>query len=298
MADQDIGSLAAERKAEKGQKEKFSLAVPIWVVLITLMTGAIVAIVAPMGSIFVGTSKTSIGDLSTITIQVASTQAAQGVETAISNTARVLDQLLAIPYFPNDFIRNQYNIMASPTLVPSLLQSLRTFDFISALVCTTPGSTVIGPFGPFTNNSNVQALYTPFLSRNGTKTIALIYADPSTNATNQLVAYAPDLTTVTQRSFAGPKGVATARDFLFTDFYAARQPIEPYFGLTFINTSGVSFWQMSYYKHYYVPSSSQPAFGCSIGYIIEDALVPFLNSVRVTNNTIVVLIEKLSGLLV
>ncbi|KAI8846719.1 hypothetical protein BC829DRAFT_398073 [Chytridium lagenaria] len=294
---QNIGSLAAERHAEKGQKEKLNIAFHLGRSHCS-HDGAIVSIVAPMGTIFVGTSRTSINDLSSITIQVAATQASQGVETAISNTARVLDQLMTSPYFPADFIQNGSNILRSPTLLPAMLTGLRTFDYISAIVCANPGPTAIGPFGPFTNNSNIQALWTPFLSTNGTKQVAVIYADASTNATNQLRVYASDLTTVTRTGFAGPKGVQTRRDLLFTDFYSAIQPINPYFGLTLVNTSGVSFWQMSYYRHFYRAGAATPAFGCSIGYIIDEALVPFLNSVRVTNNTIVILAEKNTALLI
>ncbi|KAI8841727.1 hypothetical protein BC829DRAFT_402047 [Chytridium lagenaria] len=132
----------------------------------------------------------------------------------------------------------------------------------------------------------------------GKKHTMVIYADWSTAGTNQLRVYGPDESTIVSSMMAGPKTIAGKNDFLYSNLMDPNPPQNPYFAMSFFNGSGVSFWQMSCYRLYYPTNSSRPTIGCSIGYVIDESLVPFLNSVRVTNNTIVLLLEKATGLLV
>ncbi|KAJ3097382.1 hypothetical protein HDU96_000411 [Phlyctochytrium bullatum] len=342
MTEQNIDQLAKERKAEKGEKEsKFAIAIPIWrsrdpentnaetpqqVLIILIISGAIVAIVAPMATTFLGTSRSSIGDISTISIQGAVSQAAQGVSNAISTTVQVLDQMYSQPFFPAEFTNSAFNVAASSTLFPAILRGLRTFDYISALVCCNTGPTATGPFGNFTNNTNLQALWTPFLpGMNGVKTAGIIYggnvflavlrargllimfflscpfsppthADPSTGGMNMLLVYNSNFSVIT-RTPIGPRRVQPLSDLVFYDLMSANPSRDPYFGVTRIVNGNTSFFQMSYYRLFWPANGARPTMGCSIGYIIDDALTPLLNSIRVTPNTIVMLIEKSTGLL-
>ncbi|KAJ3195838.1 hypothetical protein HK101_010933 [Irineochytrium annulatum] len=289
-----VAELAADRVLEN----RFP-AIPIWVLLVLLMTTSIVAIVVPMALILVTTSNSSLNELTTITIQLAATEASHGVQNAISSTAQILDALMASPYFSKDFLAHESNVRGGAGVISAMMTGVRTFDYLSALTCSTPGRTAIGPYGPFTNRTIVQAVYGSLSPAAAFGPMALII-DPSTNASVTANLLSADYSTVVSSVNIGVAPVATTDDVLLTDQVSSTPSVDPFFGTTFINTTGVPFWQMSYYKNFWADKfkagSSAPDFGCSVGIRIDESLTVFLNSTRVTNNTILMLMDT-SGLL-
>ncbi|KAJ3112424.1 hypothetical protein HDU96_004567 [Phlyctochytrium bullatum] len=297
VKEKTIEMLAAERMNGKN-KETLGFAIPVWLLLTFLMTGLMAAILVPLITTIRSNTFQSVQDMTFTTMQLAVTLASLGIESAISTTALLLDQLYRHPYYWADFTQNVGNVYASPTLITAMLVSSKSEEYLSALVCNNWGPAAIGPYGPFSNNTNVQALYTNFLNPPNvtTKAPVSVYSDPSTKALTVLIMYDNDLNVLRTLSM-GPKKVQPKSDIIFYELNSTSPSRKPFFAITMVTSSGRAFWQMSYYRMFWHSEVEKPIIGCSIGYMIEEAFTPFLNSVKVTNRTIVLLIEKSSGLL-
>ncbi|KAJ3186852.1 hypothetical protein HK101_009462 [Irineochytrium annulatum] len=263
------------------------------------MTASIAGIVVPMALIFAWNSNASLNDVTTIAIQLAATEASQGVRGAIASTTQILDALMASPYFSKDFMTHVADIKSSAGVIPAMMTGVRTFDYISALVCSTPGSTAVGPYGPYTNRTNVQAVYAS-MAPGGPKQPMVILQDQTTGASVTVNLLSPDYGAVLTSINIGPARLSNGGDVLLANQLSSTPAVEPFFDITYLNATGTAFWQISYYRNHWVDKTKAgttvPDFGCSIGFQIDASLTVYLNSMRVTNNTILMLMDT-SGLL-
>ncbi|KAJ3216185.1 hypothetical protein HDU67_009834 [Dinochytrium kinnereticum] len=287
MSEQTVHELAAERKAEKAEgKEGRGCSVPIWLVLAFLMTSAIGAIVVPLGVIFVGTSQRSLNSLSTTTVQLVLRTASEGIISLLATTSGTLEGLVNSTYFGNDFTSSMGNVRGSPTLVPTLAKALNSHSFISAVVCSQPGQTAIGPAGPYTNRTNVQVIAGVAPGATGRSSIAL-FADPSTGAFVRMGMLDPVTYAIVRDEQINPLGVAGDGDVALKNMLSSTPSVEPYF-------------EMSFYKNYWRSPDgvgrTTPDFACSVGSLVDASITVVLNSIKVTDNTIIMLMDE-SGLL-
>ncbi|KAJ3103576.1 hypothetical protein HDU97_009996 [Phlyctochytrium planicorne] len=291
--EQSIQELAAERNAERGKKEGRGLSVPIWVVMSLLMTAAIGAIVIPLSVILVGTSNKSLNTLTTTTVQLVLKTASEGVSNFLTGTVDTMEGLTNSSYFTNDFTTNIYNIKTSGQIIPAIGKALNSHDFISAVVCTQPGQTAIGPTGPFTNRTNLQLVST---STPAGKTTVAFYNDQTTGGFVHLAALDPINFSILKDTQINPVGVTGEGDVALKNMLSSSPSVDPYFDISFIKTSFGSFWQMSFYKNFWRTASDSgktvPDFACSVGSLIDASITVFLNSIKVTDNTIIMLMDS------
>ncbi|KAJ3131892.1 hypothetical protein HK101_004660, partial [Irineochytrium annulatum] len=288
----------AELAADRVRTNRFA-AIPTWVLLLLLMTGSIAAIVAPMAIIFLSNSSDSINDLSTITIQLAATEASQAIESVISSTTQILEGLVTGPYFIKDFLANAGNVNASTTVFPAMLSSVATGTYVNSIECRTMQTqTAIGIMGPYLNRTDVTAVITapePGVER----TPIVVHNDPSTNGGLFLETFAFH----NFSSYVSTTGIGPA-PLTGLDITLAQQnnrSVAPYFDTTYYTVGAFSFWQMTYSKNIWVNPASAgettPDVNCAVGIVVDLSLSVLLNSVRVTNNTVVLLMDTEGRLL-
>ncbi|KAI8839293.1 hypothetical protein BC829DRAFT_403908 [Chytridium lagenaria] len=292
--DQNINVLAAEKRAENPSVKSFS--VPIWVVLIFLMTGVIVTIIVPIALLFVDSSTNTISYLTSVAIPLAATKAIDSVETSILNKINVLQSLIRQPYFLQDFIANKNNISASPTAFLAMLRSVRLLDYFTMRCETIPVSPepAFGPFGPYPNNTFVAVGYTTLFATVGMKRMIVLYADPSTGGSSRLETYAQDFTLIDKRFTGSP-----APDLMGVYAKLRRPNVQPYFEvLSVTRSTGDGFSELGYYEALYLSTPDIPTLLCSSSLNIQETFVPMLKSAQITENTVVIFAERSTGLLI
>ncbi|KAJ3102655.1 hypothetical protein HDU97_000352 [Phlyctochytrium planicorne] len=290
-APETIESLAKEHKEMKSSGSKKSvlrlISIPIWVLISILMTAAVASITIPMFMMISSTSQSSIGDLSRHYIREAVSRASENLESAIFNLAGTLDGMFEEPYFNEDVVNYvKFGLQASPKLPYEMLRRIQSHGYISGLMCTTYGTNAVGPYGPFTN-------VTLFFASYNYGNILFAHADPSTNYSTTVNMYSPDLSQVVGNFTLSPLGIVNPNvDLTFNALMPGKPVQKPFFGV------GMEFWSINYHRMYY-PGNTAPGFyGCYIGLNAATSLVPLLQSVALTNNTIVMLVERKTGLLI
>ncbi|KAJ3098020.1 hypothetical protein HDU97_004353 [Phlyctochytrium planicorne] len=279
-----IESLAQEHKELKnaGKTKSFLqlFSIPIWVLISVIMSGAIASITVPMFIMISSTSQISLNDLSRRYIHEAVARASENLESAIFNVAGALDGMFDEPYFSDDVLAYiKFGLEASPKLRYEMLRRVQSYEYITGIMCTTYGTTAMGPYGAFTN-------VTLFFSGYNQGNLIFAHADPSTNYTASVGVYTPELLNFVMSFNVGPLGIVKPEEDLIYKTLIPGNPVQR------------SFLGISYYRFYYPANSSIGVFGCYIGVEVEQSLVPLLQSVTLTNNTVVMLIEKKSGLLI
>ncbi|KAJ3143238.1 hypothetical protein HK101_003153 [Irineochytrium annulatum] len=267
------------------------------VLLLVLMTASIAAIVVPMATIFLSNSNDSINDLSAITLRLAAIEASQAVEGVISAATQMLEGLVTSPYFAKDFLASAANINASRTVFPALLKSLATGFYATSIECSTMGTPAFGPMGAYLNRTDVQAAITAPQSDQD-RTPIVIYNDPSTNGALWLETLAfHNYSSHVSSVGIGPAPL-TNPDIALTQ--QNNRSVTPYFETTYLSVGAYAFWHMSYYRNVWLnpadAGSVSPDLTCFIGLVLDKSLSVLLDSVRVTNNTVVLLMDT-KGLL-
>ncbi|KAJ3329524.1 hypothetical protein HDU76_007730 [Blyttiomyces sp. JEL0837] len=295
IQEESVAELAASNQAARRQRRLFP-AIPIWVVIVLLFIVTIGAVVAPLGVIFISSSNNSLNQISRTTIQLAVSQAGAGVANVMAGTQQVLERFTNDSYAPQDFISNVNNLKNSPTLFGTMMKSVRSHDYISAFICATPGTTLTDK-----NRTIAQALYTSSFPGAKGPTPIMIYLDTSTNGMNQMAVLSPDFKSILASNSLGPARAADGNDKSLNDMLSGNPTTGIYFDISYINAStSLQFWQMSFYKNFWVnePTSTPapvPNFACSIGFQIDGSFTPLLNSIRVTDNAILMLMESSTG---
>ncbi|KAJ3192980.1 hypothetical protein HK101_005629 [Irineochytrium annulatum] len=263
------------------------------VLILILMAVAVAATVFPLSFLLTDTSNNSIKSLTTLSLSLGIMQVTQGVESTIRSSAQILDALLSSPFFTDDFMLHSANLSASPGILVSMMRGLRTFDYNSALVCQTPGVTALGPMGNYTNRTNIQAVYSN-VTVGGPKVPVALISDQTTLPFVSIIMLSPDY----MKSIGGfklPSGVANSGDVALVNQLSKSPTVGPYFDISKLVTPDEIFWQMSYYRNFWANTSlagkTAPDFTCSIGYRIDNSLTPHLNSVTLTNNSIIMLMS-------
>ncbi|KAJ3098786.1 hypothetical protein HDU96_010943 [Phlyctochytrium bullatum] len=298
--EQTVKELAAERRAERGEKQARSCSIPIWLVLIFLMTAAIAAIVVPLSFVFVGTSNRSINSLTETTSQLVLRSATSEVSKFLEATAETLENLVNSTYFDNDFTAAistpGVGVRNSSTLIPAMAKSLNSQPFISAVVCAAPGQTAQGPAGPFTNRTNVQLISAVGIpGTTGKATIAII-GEPTTSPFLSMAMLNPSNYAILKETQMGPISVSGETDTALKNMLSASPATAAYFDITYINTTLSKFWQMSFYKNVWRSpenaGKSAPDFSCSVGSLVDSSISVVLNTIKPTANTVLMLLDE------
>ncbi|KAJ3329523.1 hypothetical protein HDU76_007729 [Blyttiomyces sp. JEL0837] len=207
-AELTVSELAAERNAQKGGEDAPKLpAVPIWLVLVITFVASISAIIAPLAVTLMTNSHDALNTITTIALQRAVTEAAQGVEDKMSSTVHTLENFMNNTYATADYLNHISNLRSSSAVFQTMLTTVASEPYYSAFVCSTPGSTVRGPFGYYTNRTSAQAGFfpvkganTPTIILRATNKVASIYTN-STNGT--ITRVTPDQSPVREVALLG-----------------------------------------------------------------------------------------------
>jgi hypothetical protein len=96
----------------------------------------------------------------------------------------------------------------------------------------------------------------------------------------------------------GPKQPASASDIANTNMASSSPSKTVYLDVSYLSTQAGAFWQMSFYKNFWNNNPTKtgvPDLACSVGFQVENALTPLLNSIEVTPNTVILMMESQTG---